>query len=115
MRSSAAGGPRFGSSAETTATPWAEEPPVAAVDIEGAERRAVVRAAIDRLGPKHRPVVVLRMLDGLSTKETAEVLELPLGTVLSRLARAMAELATALRPYIQDSGIREQGGGSDES
>ena len=33
-----------------------------------------MRAAIDRLAPKHRPVVVLRMIDGYSTRETAEIL-----------------------------------------
>jgi RNA polymerase sigma-70 factor (ECF subfamily) len=42
------------------------------------------------------------MLEGLSTRETAEVLELPEGTVLSRLARAMAELERLLAPYMRE-------------
>ncbi len=88
-----------------------DEPPVDGVDLEAAETRAVVRAAIDRLGPKHRSVVVLRMIEGLSTKETAEVLDLPLGTVLSRLARALAELETTLGPYARDGGPLGGGGG----
>ncbi len=87
-----------------------DEPVVDGIDLEVSEARAVVRAAIDRLGPKHRPVVVLRMLDGLSTKETAEVLALPLGTVLSRLARALAELETTLGPYARDGAAIDMGG-----
>jgi RNA polymerase sigma-70 factor (ECF subfamily) len=69
-------------------------------DVESRERQARVRAAIDMLGPKHRPVVVLRMIEGCSTRETAEILGLPEGTVLSRLSRAMEQLAAELRPYV---------------
>jgi RNA polymerase sigma-70 factor (ECF subfamily) len=78
------------------------EPPVV-IDGEAEQRevQARVRAAIDRLGPRHRPVVVLRMLDGCSTRETAEVLGLPEGTVLSRLSRAMRQLEDELRPYVE--------------
>lgn len=80
------------------------EPPVeGGDDLEAREARARVRAAIDRLGPKHRPVVVLRMIDGCSTRETAEVLGLPEGTVLSRLSRAMEQLAADLGPYVHDA------------
>lgn len=77
------------------------EPAAEAPDAERIERAAVVRAAVARLDEKHRSVVVLRMLDGLSTNETAEVLRLPPGTVMSRLARAMAELERLLAPYVR--------------
>ncbi|HEX7051855.1 MAG TPA: sigma-70 family RNA polymerase sigma factor [Longimicrobiales bacterium] len=70
--------------------------------IEARERQALVRAALDRLGPKHRPVVVLRMIDGCSTRETAEILGIPEGTVLSRLARALERIERDLEPYIRD-------------
>ncbi|MBV9109098.1 MAG: sigma-70 family RNA polymerase sigma factor [Gemmatimonadetes bacterium] len=80
------------------------EPPVEPRgELESREAQARVRAAIDRLSPKHRPVVVLRMIEGCSTRETAEVLGLPEGTVLSRLSRAMEQLAADLRPYVQDT------------
>jgi RNA polymerase sigma-70 factor (ECF subfamily) len=88
-------------SRDQSATPL-NEPPIEGHDAEGAERGAVVRAAIERLNPRHRSVVVLRMLEGLSTRETAEVLELPEGTVLSRLARAMVELERLLAPYMRE-------------
>ena len=70
-------------------------------EVEAAEARARVRAAIERLGPRHRPVVVLRMIEGCSTRETAEVLGLPEGTVLSRLSRALRQLADELGPYME--------------
>lgn len=78
------------------------EPPVEGYDAEAVERREVVRAAVARLGEKHRPVVVCRLLDGLSTNETAEVLRIPPGTVMSRLARAMVELERILAPYARE-------------
>lgn len=80
--------------------PLPEPPVVIDGEAEQRETQARVRAAIDRLGPRHRPVVVLRMIDGCSTRETAEVLGLPEGTVLSRLSRAMRQLEDELRPYV---------------
>ena len=52
----------------------------------------VVSKALARLDPKFRIIVAMRMLQGYSTKETAEMLNLPLGTVLSRLSRAQEQL-----------------------
>lgn len=54
--------------------------------------KEIVRHAIDKLTPEFRAVVTLRMIQGYSTKETADLLELPLGTVLSRLSRAKEQL-----------------------
>ena len=58
--------------------------------------------AIQALPPKHRAVVILRMLDGYSTEETAAILNIPYGTVLSRLSRAHAKLKEHLQPYLQE-------------
>lgn len=68
--------------------------------IDENERQALVHKAIDDLDPKHKAVVVLRMLNGYSTKETADLLNLPQGTVLSRLSRGMKSLERLLKPYI---------------
>jgi RNA polymerase sigma-70 factor (ECF subfamily) len=68
-------------------------------DVDALELRTLVRAAIRRLNEKHRAVVILRLFHDYSTKETADLLGVPEGTVLSRLSRAMKELETLLRPY----------------
>jgi RNA polymerase sigma-70 factor (ECF subfamily) len=56
-----------------------------------------VREAVARLAPNHRAVVVLRMIDGYSTREAAEILGVPAGTVMSRLARAMERLEKEMK------------------
>ncbi|HEX2970159.1 MAG TPA: RNA polymerase sigma factor [Bacteroidales bacterium] len=68
-------------------------------DHESPEKRDVrehVEKALQALDPKFRIIVTMRMLQGYSTKETAEILGLPLGTVLSRLSRAQEELKDVL-------------------
>jgi len=55
-----------------------------------------VRRAIERLTPDFQEVIVLREFEGLSYKEIAEVVAAPVGTVMSRLSRARAQLAAAL-------------------
>lgn len=52
--------------------------------------------ALARLSPERRAVVVMRHLLGYSPPEIAEIAGLPLGTVNSRLGRALAELRAAL-------------------
>ncbi len=68
--------------------------------IATAEARAearLVRAAVDRLPPDQRDVVALVMLEELSYREAADVLGVPIGTVMSRLSRAKAALAKQIR------------------
>ena len=55
-----------------------------------------VRDAIEALPADFREVVVLRELEGLSYKEIADVVGVPIGTVMSRLARARERLAGLL-------------------
>ncbi|MCK4596570.1 RNA polymerase subunit sigma, partial [bacterium] len=66
------------------------------------EDREMVQRAIQKLESKFRSVVVLRLIDGYSTRETADILNVPVGTVLSRLARAQDKLKELLSPYIGD-------------
>jgi RNA polymerase sigma-70 factor (ECF subfamily) len=48
----------------------------------------MIYKAMEKLDAKQRSVFTLRVVEGYSTKETAKILKIPLGTVLSRLARA---------------------------
>ncbi|MCG8604096.1 sigma-70 family RNA polymerase sigma factor [bacterium] len=64
------------------------------------ERKGVVQKAIQKLAPEFRTVIVLRLIDGYSTTETAEILQIPSGTVLSRLSRAQKKLKKLLTPLI---------------
>jgi len=61
------------------------------------EAEEMVNKALMALEPGFRIVVTMRMLQGYSTKETAEILDLPLGTVLSRLSRAQEQLRKILK------------------
>jgi RNA polymerase sigma-70 factor (ECF subfamily) len=57
------------------------------------EHAELVRAAVLRLPEHYRAVVVLRHYEGLKFREIAEVLEIPPGTVKSRMAEALCRLA----------------------
>lgn len=61
--------------------------------IEDRSLLAATRCAIEQLPPEQRMVVMLVLVDGLSYKEAAEVLSLPIGTIMSRTHRARAALA----------------------
>lgn len=69
------------------------EAPTGSGRLEAREGNARVRAALATLDPGQRAVVVLRILEDRSTRETAELLAIPEGTVMSRLKRALAKLA----------------------
>lgn len=58
---------------------------------------AALRAAVDALPDPFRETLVLRELEEMSYREIAEITEAPIGTVMSRLARARSLLAQALR------------------
>ena len=61
-------------------------------DAERKDAREIVGKALMKMEPKFRIILTMRMLQGYSTKETAEMLDMPLGTVLSRLSRAQEQL-----------------------
>ena len=55
-----------------------------------------IQQALQELKPEFRSVIVLRLMAGYSTKETAEILGIPVGTVLSRLRRSQEKLKRLL-------------------
>ena len=67
----------------------------AAVTINSSDRQALVRA-LEALAPEYREAIVMREMHGLSYKEIAEAADVPIGTVMSRLARARDRLLLAL-------------------
>lgn len=60
----------------------------------------VVRDALRSLSPKHRSVLALVDLDGLSYREAAELLGVPVGTVMSRLHRARSKVRSRLESHL---------------
>lgn len=71
----------------------------------------VVRA-VESLPELHREVVLLVDVEGFSYREAAEVMGVPIGTVMSRLHRARRQLQRSLYQYARESGIvqeREEG------
>ena len=57
---------------------------------------AAIELAIASLPPPFKETLVLRDINGLSYREIAEIIGVPLGTVMSRLARARGLLMAAL-------------------
>lgn len=70
----------------------APEPSEHQPDLEFAERRAIMRRALGKLGEKERTAVVLRDVEGLSTREVAEILGSSETTVRSQISMARLKL-----------------------
>jgi len=68
------------------------------------KRRALVQAVLQRLPEKHRIILTLRDIQGLSYDEIARILRLSPGTVDSRLFRARKKLREKLAPYLGREG-----------
>jgi len=74
-----------------------------------------VERALDALPSEQRAVLSLVAVEGLSYREAAEVLDTPIGTVMSRLARARAALADRLGVAAEDSASTRRGGGRERA
>ncbi len=77
--------------------------------LDGIAAEEVVRA-VEKLPELHREVVLLVDVEGFSYKDAAEVLGVPIGTVMSRLHRARRQLQRSLYEYAHESGIVHGGG-----
>lgn len=82
-------------------------PPLAALDaapdaqVVDQERADLVRQALLRLAEPYRSVVILRHYENLKFREIAEVLDIPEGTVKSRMAEALTQLHRFLDPWLK--------------
>jgi RNA polymerase sigma factor (sigma-70 family) len=65
----------------------------------------LVRAALEQLPVEFREVIVLREIEGLSYKEIAAIVRVPIGTVMSRLARARERLMSVLKLTVHMEGL----------
>jgi RNA polymerase sigma-70 factor (ECF subfamily) len=79
-----------------------EDPAADVLDKLGVEE---VRRAIEDLPPAYRAAVLLTDVEGFSYKETADILEVPVGTVMSRLHRGRQRLQSKLYDYAKESGV----------
>ncbi len=86
-------GPEFVALDDVNSSRWAfdnsDDPEVLYVRIW---EREEIRTALERLPVAHREVIILCDIEGFSYKEMAELLDCPVGTIMSRLARARAKL-----------------------
>ena len=69
--------------------------------VERGERSERVRQAVLALPPASRTVLILREYEGLSYREIADTLGIPIGTVMSRLNYARNRLRESLAPYLE--------------
>jgi len=84
----------------------AAEGPAPDAEAAGFEEGELVRRALLQLPEIYRTVLVLRHYEGLKLAKIAEILQIPEGTVNSRMAEALARLSRILEPKFQ--GKREQ-------
>jgi RNA polymerase sigma-70 factor (ECF subfamily) len=76
----------------------------AAEALEGRQLEEFVREELQHVDGEYRTVLVLRELQGVSYEEIAQMLEVPIGTVKSRLHRGRTELRELLRRRLTSRG-----------
>lgn len=70
--------------------------------MERTELACQVRAGLAKLSQEHRTILVLREIDDFSYEQIAEILDLPIGTIRSRLHRARLQLREQLKEILQE-------------
>ena len=70
--------------------------------LEEEERAAQVQAALAKVSDEHRAILILREVDDCSYEQIAEILDLPIGTIRSRLHRARLQLRDQLKGVFQE-------------
>jgi RNA polymerase sigma-70 factor (ECF subfamily) len=88
-----------GAAADPALDPRESDPTLPA---EQAERDRIIQNALNELAADHRAVVVMKEFDGLRYEEIGAILNVPVGTVRSRLHRARCELRERLRCLVDE-------------
>ncbi len=92
----------FTSDEEAHREPASEEPSPEKL-YETKQLGLVLRKSMAKLSPKLRAVIVLKEIEGLSYEEIAEVLDVSIGTVKSRISRAREELKKLLKKFTEQN------------
>ncbi len=95
-----------GASTAVSAPLEAIDPSTPEADLQAREEADLVRAALLQLPEIYRTVLVLRHYENLKLREIAEVLEIPDGTVSSRMAEGLTQLTRLLEPKFRQNPIR---------
>lgn len=74
--------------------------------VEARQTSIQIQDALKKLSPKLRAAIVLKEIEGLAYEQIAEVLEISLGTVKSRISRAREELQRTLTGEMEQNGRR---------
>jgi RNA polymerase sigma-70 factor (ECF subfamily) len=82
--------------------------PTPEADLLRAERVEMVQAALAKLSDEYRQILVLREIEGCRYDAIAEILDLPVGTVRSRLFRARLQLRDQLAPQMPEERREEK-------
>lgn len=85
------------------------QPPGPEELVSGQVTQQRIREALDALPPDYRLAVTFADLEGLSYKEIADILECPIGTVMSRIYRGRKILHSLLRAHAIESGLIAEG------
>lgn len=91
---------QFEDEPQAAAGPWSDPEEVLIKNVNS----ELIRQALTELPFEYREVLILRELEELSYKEIAQVVEIPLGTVMSRVSRARSQLYARLRQTTGDPG-----------
>jgi RNA polymerase sigma-70 factor (ECF subfamily) len=87
---------------------FASTAPTPLQDLERKEREQIVRAAVGMLSDDHREIILLKNFKGFSYAEIANILDIPIGTVMSRLYYAR-KMLRELVERIEREGLPESG------
>ncbi len=71
------------------------------------QEAAEISEALNMLSLDHRTVLLLAVVEGFTSREIAGILDVPVGTVMSRLSRAREELRATLAPLARETMARE--------
>ncbi len=77
------------------------------IHIQHSLNDVLVRKALEKLAVEYRELIILRELEGMSYKEIAHVTAIPIGTVMSRLARGRQRLKECLVQMFDEEGSHE--------